>query len=224
MIVRKAYGAGLYAMSGPAFEPEATIALPTAKIAVMGPEAAVNAVFANKIAAIDDPDERGGVRGRATSRSMRRTSTSCGWRPSSSIDAVVDFPELRPQIVRAWPRPEARTGPSATVATACRRSDSMPFCEDCAKFWSPNSMPPTGKCPKCGLQIARPQEIVEAAEYRAPWHFKLMIVLAARVPRLAARAVDPMVVLKLSRHPTTPRASDHRAASREPLTGCSAVW
>src|SRR3546814_8430414 len=35
VIVRKAYGAGLYAMSGPAFEPEATIALPTAKIAVM---------------------------------------------------------------------------------------------------------------------------------------------------------------------------------------------
>ena len=58
VIVRKAYGAGLYAMSGPAFEPEATIALPTAKIAVMGPEAAVNAVFANKIAAIDDPTER----------------------------------------------------------------------------------------------------------------------------------------------------------------------
>jgi methylmalonyl-CoA decarboxylase subunit alpha len=58
VIVRKAYGAGLYAMSGPAFEPEATIALPTAKIAVMGPEAAVNAVFANKIAAIDDDEER----------------------------------------------------------------------------------------------------------------------------------------------------------------------
>src|SRR3546814_13023598 len=58
VIGRKAYGAGLYAMSGPAFEPEATIALPTAKIAVMGPEAAVNAVFANKIAAIDDPAER----------------------------------------------------------------------------------------------------------------------------------------------------------------------
>ena len=58
VILRKAYGAGLYAMSGPAFEPEATIALPTAKIAVMGPEPAVNAVFANKIAAIEDPEER----------------------------------------------------------------------------------------------------------------------------------------------------------------------
>ena len=58
VIVRKAYGAGLYAMCGPAFEPDACLALPTAKIAVMGPEPAVNAVFANKIAEISDPDER----------------------------------------------------------------------------------------------------------------------------------------------------------------------
>jgi hypothetical protein len=54
----------------------------------------------------------------------------------------------------------------------------MPFCEDCAKFWSPNTMPVTGKCPKCGLQIADPQELQAAAEYRAPWHFKLMVIVA----------------------------------------------
>jgi methylmalonyl-CoA decarboxylase subunit alpha len=58
VIVRKAYGAGLYAMAGPGFEPDATIALPTAKIAVMGAEAAINAVYYNKLAAITDPDER----------------------------------------------------------------------------------------------------------------------------------------------------------------------
>ena len=58
VVVRKAYGAGLYAMAGPGFEPDATLALPTAKIAVMGAEAAVNAVYANKIAAIEDEDER----------------------------------------------------------------------------------------------------------------------------------------------------------------------
>ncbi|WP_407638428.1 acyl-CoA carboxylase subunit beta [Bacillus alveayuensis] len=50
VIVRKAYGAGLYAMAGPAFEPDCCLALPHAQIAVMGPEAAVNAVYANKIA------------------------------------------------------------------------------------------------------------------------------------------------------------------------------
>ena len=57
VIVRKAYGAGLYAMGGPGFAPDATIALPP-RIAVMGPEAAVNAVYANKIAAIEDDAER----------------------------------------------------------------------------------------------------------------------------------------------------------------------
>jgi acetyl-CoA carboxylase carboxyltransferase component len=57
VVVRKAYGAGLYAMAGPGFEPDATLALPTAKIAVMGAEAAVNAVYANKIAALPE-DER----------------------------------------------------------------------------------------------------------------------------------------------------------------------
>ncbi|GAA4347566.1 acyl-CoA carboxylase subunit beta [Angustibacter luteus] len=58
VVVRKAYGAGLYAMAGPGFGPDACIALPTARIAVMGPDAAVNAVYANKIAAIEDEDER----------------------------------------------------------------------------------------------------------------------------------------------------------------------
>ena len=58
LIVRKAYGAGLYAMGGPGFGPDACLALPTAKIAVMGPEAAINAVYANKIAEISDEAER----------------------------------------------------------------------------------------------------------------------------------------------------------------------
>uniref|UniRef100_UPI002545C706 carboxyl transferase domain-containing protein n=1 Tax=unclassified Actinomyces TaxID=2609248 RepID=UPI002545C706 len=53
VIVRKAYGAGLYAMAGPAFEPDAVLALPSAEVAVMGPDAAVNAVYAGKIAELD---------------------------------------------------------------------------------------------------------------------------------------------------------------------------
>lgn len=57
VVVRKAYGAGLYAMCGPSFEPDCCMALPTAQIAVMGPEAAVNAVYENKINALP-PEER----------------------------------------------------------------------------------------------------------------------------------------------------------------------
>ena len=49
VIVRKCYGAGLYAMCGPAFEPDATLSLPQGQIAIMGPEPAVNAVYYNKI-------------------------------------------------------------------------------------------------------------------------------------------------------------------------------
>lgn len=58
VIIRKAYGAGLYAMAGPAFEPDCCLALPTAQIAVMGPEAAVNAVYANKIKEFQNTQEK----------------------------------------------------------------------------------------------------------------------------------------------------------------------
>jgi len=97
VIVRKAYGAGLYAMSGPAFAPEATLALPTAKIAVMGPEAAVNAVFANKIAAIEDPAERE----RFIDEQRRIYEDDVDLLRLASelvVDAVVDFEDLRQEI------------------------------------------------------------------------------------------------------------------------------
>jgi acetyl-CoA carboxylase carboxyltransferase component len=58
VVVRKAYGAGLYAMCGPAFEPDVCLALPQASIAVMGPQAAVNAVYFNKIQEIPAGPER----------------------------------------------------------------------------------------------------------------------------------------------------------------------
>jgi acetyl-CoA carboxylase carboxyltransferase component len=99
VIVRKAYGAGLYAMSGPAFEPDATIALPTARIAVMGPEAAINAVYANKIAAIEDPDER--QQFVAEQRALYETDVDLLRLASELvIDAVVDPSRLRDELIR----------------------------------------------------------------------------------------------------------------------------
>jgi acetyl-CoA carboxylase carboxyltransferase component len=101
VIVRKAYGAGLYAMCGPAFDPIATIALPTAKIAVMGPEAAVNAVFANKIAAIDDAAEREAY---VAERRAEYEADVDLYRLASElvIDAVVSFEGLRDDLVRRF--------------------------------------------------------------------------------------------------------------------------
>ena len=98
VVVRKAYGAGLYAMAGPAFDPLATLALPTAKIAVMGPEAAVNAVYANKIQAIDDPDERAAY---VAERRAEYEADVDLYRLASEmvVDAVVPFAELRRELV-----------------------------------------------------------------------------------------------------------------------------
>jgi methylmalonyl-CoA decarboxylase subunit alpha len=62
VIVRKCYGAGLYAMCGPAFEPDATIALPQGQIAIMGPEPAVNAVYYNKIMELPEVERAGYVK------------------------------------------------------------------------------------------------------------------------------------------------------------------
>ncbi|HEY2735196.1 MAG TPA: acyl-CoA carboxylase subunit beta [Polyangiales bacterium] len=98
VIVRKAYGAGLYAMCGPAFEPDACIALPQASIAVMGPDAAVNAVFYNKIQACPEGEER-----RAyveTLRAEYRASIDLYKLASDLvIDAIVPSSELRSEIV-----------------------------------------------------------------------------------------------------------------------------
>lgn len=58
VVIRKAYGAGLYAMCGPAFDPDCTIALPSAKIAVMGSDPAVNAVYFNKIKELPEAERK----------------------------------------------------------------------------------------------------------------------------------------------------------------------
>jgi acetyl-CoA carboxylase carboxyltransferase component len=98
VVVRKAYGAGLYAMSGPAFDPIATIALPTAKIAVMGPEPAVAAVYANKIAAIADPAEREAY---VVARRAEYEEDVDLLRLASElvVDAVVPFEGLRDELI-----------------------------------------------------------------------------------------------------------------------------
>ena len=101
VIVRKAYGAGLYAMAGPAFDPDACLALPTASIAVMGPSAAVNAVFYNQLQAIEDPDERA----RRTEDLRREYAEDIDILHLASelvIDAVIQPEDLRDELVKRF--------------------------------------------------------------------------------------------------------------------------
>ena len=98
VIVRKAYGAGLYAMCGPAFEPDACIALAQASIAVMGPDAAVNAVYYNKIQ--DKPEGPERVAYVQQLRDEYRQSIDIYKLASDLvIDAVVPGERLRAEIV-----------------------------------------------------------------------------------------------------------------------------
>ncbi|MGA3153284.1 MAG: acyl-CoA carboxylase subunit beta [Streptosporangiaceae bacterium] len=101
VIVRKAYGAGLYAMAGPGFEPDATLALPTAKIAVMGAEAAVNAVYYNRLADIADPAQRDAEtsRLRADYEADIDVLRLAG---ELVVDDVVEPEDLRAQLIRRF--------------------------------------------------------------------------------------------------------------------------
>jgi acetyl-CoA carboxylase carboxyltransferase component len=103
VIVRKAYGAGLYAMAGPAFDPDATLALPTAKIAVMGPSAAVNAVFYNQLQAIEDEDERAARRAELMDEYAEGVDL-LKLASEMVIDAVVQPEDLRDELVRRFAR------------------------------------------------------------------------------------------------------------------------
>jgi acetyl-CoA carboxylase carboxyltransferase component len=99
VVIRKAYGAGLYAMAGPAFEPDATIALPSASIAVMGPQAAINAVFFNQLQAIEDDAERA-ARTEELRREYAQDIDILHLASELVVDAVVEPDALRPEIVR----------------------------------------------------------------------------------------------------------------------------
>ena len=68
----------------------------------------------------------------------------------------------------------------------------MPWCEPCAKYWTPNAMNDDGTCPTCGEQVVAGHEHGDpAADEKAPWHFKLMIV--ALTAYLGWRIVDIFV-------------------------------
>jgi methylmalonyl-CoA decarboxylase subunit alpha len=112
VVVRKAYGAGLYAMAGPAFDPDCCLALPTASIAVMGPQAAINAVYYNELQAISDESERA-----ARTEELRREYSEdidiLHLASELVVDAVIEPEDLRAELIkrfaqaatkqRAWP-------------------------------------------------------------------------------------------------------------------------
>src|SRR5437016_1988571 len=97
VIVRKAYGAGLYAMAGPAFDSDAVIALPSAQIAVMGPEPAVNAVFYNKLAEL--PEDQREARRKQLEDEYRENVDLYKLAANMIVDDVVEPEQLRETLI-----------------------------------------------------------------------------------------------------------------------------
>jgi acetyl-CoA carboxylase carboxyltransferase component len=112
VIVRKEYVAGLYAMDGPGFMPDVCIALPTARIAVMGPEAAVNAVYANKIAEITDPEEQAAFV-KAKRAEYEEDVDLMRLASDLVIDVIINPSELRGEITRRFAALAGKSRPLA---------------------------------------------------------------------------------------------------------------
>jgi acetyl-CoA carboxylase carboxyltransferase component len=101
VVTRKAYGAGIYAMGGPAYEPESVLALPSGEIAIMGPEAAVRAVHANRLDEIDDPDERA-AREADLREAYREEIDARRMASEVVVDEVVPPGDLRRELVERF--------------------------------------------------------------------------------------------------------------------------
>ena len=109
VIVRKAYGAGLYAMAGPAFDSDCVIALPSAQIAVMGPEPAVNAVFFNKLAEL--PESERAARRKQLEDEYREDVDLYKLAANLIVDDVVEPDELRAALIARFKAYTTRTSP-----------------------------------------------------------------------------------------------------------------
>src|SRR5438105_10604544 len=109
VIVRKAYGAGLYAMAGPAFDSDCVIALPSAQIAVMGPEPAINAVFYNKLA--DLPEEQRATRRQELEDEYRQNVDLYKLASNLIVDDVVEPEALREALITRFRAYATRTSP-----------------------------------------------------------------------------------------------------------------
>ena len=57
----------------------------------------------------------------------------------------------------------------------------MPWCQDCDRFYNPNSLTTAGACPTCGRDLGadeaaqKPEKLRRFSDEPAPWHFKALV-------------------------------------------------
>ena len=153
VVLRKAYAAGFYAMCAPGFEPRATLALPTASIGPMAPEASANAMYANKIAEIADPAERAAF---TDARLAEQPADFNLLRLASEliIDAIVEPASCAPSSSRGWPPRglDPRPAPPAPSPSQPPGLGGCPWQTISASCWPPRC----SRCASSGARLPRP--------------------------------------------------------------------
>lgn len=101
VMVRKAYGGGYLAMSGAPTGPDALLALPTARPALMGPAAAINAMFAGKLDEMEDLDERRAFV-MAKQAEYEQDIDIFEVASDNAVEALVDGADLRDELIKRF--------------------------------------------------------------------------------------------------------------------------
>jgi len=98
VITRKAYGGAYLVMNSKHLRADVSLAWPTAEIAVMGPDAAVNVVFRKEIEKAEDPATR---RAELIAEYERKFANPYVAAERGFIDDVIEPAETRPRLVKA---------------------------------------------------------------------------------------------------------------------------
>jgi acetyl-CoA carboxylase carboxyltransferase component len=98
VITRKAYGGAYLVMNSKHLRADVSFAWPTAEIAVMGAEGAVNVVFRKEIEQADDPAAR---RAELITEYRDKFSTPYAAAERGFIDDVIEPAETRPRLIKA---------------------------------------------------------------------------------------------------------------------------
>jgi acetyl-CoA carboxylase carboxyltransferase component len=96
IVLRKDYGGAYSAMCGKGMGADLVMAFPTAEVAVMGPDGAVNVVFRNEIARAENPEAK---RAEMIEEYRKRYATPFKAAEWGLIDDIVDPQELRPKLI-----------------------------------------------------------------------------------------------------------------------------
>src|SRR5712664_2189172 len=85
-------------MCGPAFEPDAALALPQGQVAIMGPEPAVNAVYYNKIMELPEAERAAYVQKKREEYAQDLDIYKLA--SEMLVDGIVGGSELRDELIR----------------------------------------------------------------------------------------------------------------------------